>query len=1361
MTVMELRPAKAARRPDEPLRADRWRPTRAGILNVWRYYDEVFTFHQGRLLLRGANGTGKSKALELLLPYLLDASLQPTRLSTFGGSERTMHWNLMGDGYPNTTRVGYVWLEFGRSDPDGTPQYLTCGARLSATAHSKKVSPVYFTTRLRIGQPGGVRLVKDGNVPLSKAELEAALAGAGTVHESPAAYRRTIRETLLRGVTDDQYGALINALLKLRTPKLSEHLDPEHLSKLLSDALPPLDQQDLAEIAEGFEKLDRQREDLAQLDNEVDAAERLADKQRRYARRALRRAAADLISATTQLDNLAREARASRVAHEQAVAEAERVSERLDEIDRLVADAKHRIDGLTDSDAYRHGRELDKLREAERAARQAATTARNAAARRAQDAHADEEKATASRNDVAIAHGVAERSHAEARRLAVQSGLAMLFEPLAGTTPRQARLELRGIVEAREHQIAEVRAALDAHENAVAERKRTEGQLARRTTELEQRLTEVSDRSAERDAARQALREAIAGWAGGLRILPLAEQAEQLAELAGDEPALVAVVGQAATTVREGLAREEQRLTAEKSAVEDEWRRRREEQATLQVATTLEPEPPPHRTADRSRASGAPLWRLVDWQPGIDDQTQTAVEAALQAAGVLDAWLYPDGEVRVHGAGHDTYLAAALARPAPGRSLADLLVSGVDGAVPAAVVRRVLAGIGFGPTAPDHVAAVGADGTWRLGPAHGSWRKAEAAYLGATARERARQRRLAELAELISELETQIAGLAAGLAEIGARRAALAAELDGRPPHDALRDAEQQLAAADLRLGEQRRLVAEAEREQAMADAAAKDRQRALSLTASRHALPTARSSLDELASLLRTFRNTAEGWLADRDRWQAATDRADDLAQTAARSRGIASEAAQAAAEEAQRADGLAARLAAVEAAVDAPYRQILDQIGQLRQESQRLDDERRRLLPTQRELDGRIGRLATQRVVDEDKRNEATKTRDGAAARVIRLGWLGFGRDARLQTDLTELATTTAALDAARQLASELERVGYEQLQIRRAEAELSETMHDVSQHLAGHADLVMEPDEESDVQVVVATIDGQQLCPADLVQRLRAERDQVHTQLTEDERRLFDRTLTGDTRRHVADRIRQADALVREVSAQLEQVRTVSALQVRLTWQVDPDLGPVLRQARDLLLRDPATLTDAEREALYDFFRARIDEVRDAGTAGDWVQQLDEVLDYRRWHRFVVQMRVTGGEWVTVTRRQHGAKSGGEKAIVLHLPLFAAAAAHYRSAPEAPRLILLDEVFVGVDSTNRGQLMEVLAAFDLDLLLTSDTEWCTYPELDGIAIHQLLVGDDDDAVTTARFVWDGARLAPADQDAQADQEEVGFPQ
>src|SRR6266487_6120783 len=112
MTVTELpRPGTPAG-PVPAGPAPRWLPSRAGIVNVWRYYDEVFTFHEGRLLLRGPNGSGKSKALELLLPFLFDANLRASRLSTFGTGERTMHWNLMGEGTAGTTRVGYVWLEF-------------------------------------------------------------------------------------------------------------------------------------------------------------------------------------------------------------------------------------------------------------------------------------------------------------------------------------------------------------------------------------------------------------------------------------------------------------------------------------------------------------------------------------------------------------------------------------------------------------------------------------------------------------------------------------------------------------------------------------------------------------------------------------------------------------------------------------------------------------------------------------------------------------------------------------------------------------------------------------------------------------------------------------------------------------------------------------------------------------------------------------------------------------------------------------------------------------------------------------------------------------------------------------------------
>src|SRR6266508_611555 len=365
MTVTTL-PTRARDAEAQDATPGRWRPTRAGILNVWRYYEETFEFHRGRLLLRGPNGTGKSKALELLLPSLLDASLRPSRLSTFGGSERTMHWNLMSS-WDGTTRVGYVWVEFSRAGEDGRSQWFTCGARLSATANTRTVTPTYFTTDRRIGVPGGVALVNAAGRPLTRSDLAAAIGDDG-VHGSAEAHRTTVMRTLFRGFSTDKYDALLSTLLQLRIPKLSEHLDPEELSRVLSQALPPLDHQDVAEIAEGFEKLDRRKETLAQLEREVEEARLLANRQRSYARRALRAAAAELTSATPRMDDITRRARERRGARDEAVRQ---VAGLEAAIERLAGEAhavEQQILGLMESDAYEQGVQLATLRELARPA---------------------------------------------------------------------------------------------------------------------------------------------------------------------------------------------------------------------------------------------------------------------------------------------------------------------------------------------------------------------------------------------------------------------------------------------------------------------------------------------------------------------------------------------------------------------------------------------------------------------------------------------------------------------------------------------------------------------------------------------------------------------------------------------------------------------------------------------------------------------------------------------------------------------------------------------------------------------------------------------------------------------------------
>jgi hypothetical protein len=408
----------------------------------------------------------------------------------------------------------------------------------------------------------------------------------------------------------------------------------------------------------------------------------------------------------------------------------------------------------------------------------------------------------------------------------------------------------------------------------------------------------------------------------------------------------------------------------------------------------------------------------------------------------------------------------------------------------------------------------------------------------------------------------------------------------------------------------------------------------------------------------------------------------------------------------------------------------------------------QRERLRGEDSRLTKLIGTLGERHDNDKSKKDDAVIVRDGHETRFRELASGHLPADARVDLDKSTMDSKRSTLDSARRLAEMLGRVSHEMRNVRDAEANLANAVHDAQQTLASRADLSLDPDE--DVSVFTATVDGVRLGAAALLDLLRADRERTATQITAGERELFDKTLTGDTRRHLAERIRAANELVDTMNARLERVRTASRIRVRLVWQVDPQLPPGIREERDLLLRNPATLGEAEREALHRFFRERVDEARATETAAGWEQQLLQVLDYTAWHQFVVKVdRGKDEGWQPVTRRLHGALSGGEKAIVLHLPLFAAAAAHYQSTPTAPRLILLDEVFVGVDSTNRGQLLELLVGFDLDMVLTSDHEWCDYQELDGIAIHQLLTGDDgDDAVTTARFTWDGREILPDEE-------------
>lgn len=717
----------------------RWRPSRAGVLNVWRYYDEVFTFHQGRLLLRGPNGTGKSKALEVLLPFLFDASLKPNRLSTFGGSERTMHWNLMGEGATGVTRVGYVWLEF-RTDRDGATRWFTIGARLQATSRTTSVGVDFFTAHAPIGQGDHLSLVNEAGQPLAVAALKEVLAGRGEVHDTAADYRAAVRQTLFPGLSEQRYDALITALLQLRTPKLSERLDPTLLSTLLSHALPPLDRDEIAELADGFERLDRQREELIHMDERVDAARKLAARQRSYAQRVLRVRAAELISATTEMDNRSRAARETEDAYERAVQKRETAEEQLSETKTRAAEVRSRIEVLTESEEYRQGRELDRLRQQVSQAREVAQDRRATAGAARKEAGDESERAADAQEQAAVQRGAVRAAEEESWQAARAAGLGAVCTELAAvlaageaappedriipgagppdparpTGPRaedRARQLVSGAVRGRLAQIAEVRAAVDAHRAAVGARTAAE-------EAQEQARAALAEAAARRQAMASSYGEAVQAQAARLQdwarsCVELRFDAAALAELAEqatDETGVLALSEAVARPVERELTTEETTAGQRRQVLAGERARAAEEVARLEQAADLPPEPPRTRTGDRDALPGAPLWKLVAFHDTVPAWEQAAVEAALEASGLLDAWVGPHGHLLA--AGHDTFAEPGwAAQPLTGRNLTGVLRPELDAPVAAERIERLLSSIAYGDTLPTGAVAAIAAGT--------------------------------------------------------------------------------------------------------------------------------------------------------------------------------------------------------------------------------------------------------------------------------------------------------------------------------------------------------------------------------------------------------------------------------------------------------------------------------------------------------------------------------------------------------------------------------------------------------------------------------------------------------------------------
>ena len=1362
----------------EPLR-ERWQPLRLGLVELFHYDSEEFWFRDGHLLLRGNNGTGKSKVLSLTLPFLFDANLRPSRIEPDGDNGKKMAWNLLMSGYQR--RIGYTWIEFGRRMADGTHRYLTLGAGLSAATGKTQVESWFFILEgaaagedPRIGQD--IWLTSEQRVVLTRERLRDTVEaqGRGKIFENAHSYRRAVDERLFQLGTK-RYEALMDTLIQLRQPQLSKKPDEAGLSHALTEALPPLPTELLGDVAEALNQLEEDRIQLDETRQLERAVQHFEQRYRTYAGTLTRRQARELRQAQTGFDNASEDRNKASAALVTAQAdEAQAITDHEHAKRRLIA-ARERLETLQSDPA---NQDANRLSQAEKDASERQEEAKTAlrqrdSARQALSREEERSRRSNQRFEAAKQELLAARARCASEAALAGTDAALVDNPLAALA-----LALEDLAQFPIAQIAVAAALLrDAaskrresirlleQRHVAAANKQTALQTAQsaqreRQAELEESAESRAIADQEAESAGNELADAWSAHCARLVQLrfDVVEPLEQLATWV----ALPEGANPVHAVLTEAYRQAALRHAGEQLALENRAGKLKQERAELaeerdRLAAGHDAAPPPPATrmpGVRDERAGAPLWQLVDFLPHVETGERAGLEAALEASGLLDAWLSPDG-VLTHADGAPLLDNVWVQRSfVTTDSLAKVLQAVVpdDSSVTSDLVADILATVACGSNDSGEAESwIGTDGRYRLGALAGAWRKPEAVYIGHTARARARQRRLEEIATRLLAIDEEDARLVQETEDLAAARRSAEREWNEAPSDSPLHKAIQAAASAARDVLQAGKRLDAADSQCRTAESELQAARDAVERDAADLQLPSALDDLSPVSDALDRFADAHQQVTQAAREWCSAGPDHLQQQEREEEARGAVMEREEELASADERAEKAKTRYDVLQSSVGAKVESLRLQLTAAANEVKGADS-------TEGISQTKLTKASETRAVASTQAEGAERLLDErTAARAQAIQRLQHFADSSLLVsalpdfpipDQAAPWTIDPALNLARRAEQALAQVPDDDIAWGRIQRQVAEDLTELQRALSalGHQATSEPNDWGFSVHVMYQNRPER---PDTLSARLADDIAQRTELLSAKEREVLENHLQAEIAAEIQRLMRAADKQVNAINEELHKRPTSTGVRYRLQWQpltTEEGAPAGLSVARERLLNSSSDMWSTEDRRVVGVMlqeqiameRARSD-ADTAGPGGSLIDQLARALDYRRWHRFRVERQHQQGDpW----RKLSGPASSGERALGLTVPLFAAISSFYGrgGSPHAPRLMLLDEAFAGIDDAARAHCMGLIHEFDLDFVITSEREWACYAELPGVSICQLQRREGMDAVFVSRWLWDG---------------------
>ncbi|RBP00210.1 TIGR02680 family protein [Rossellomorea aquimaris] len=1358
---------------------EQWQLNRAGLVNFWYYDEETFDFKDGKLLLRGANGSGKSVTMQSFLPVLLDGRKSPDRLDPFGSKARRMEDYLLGEKgiVDRDERTGYLFMEYVKK---GTGQYMTTGIGMQAK-RGKPMKSWYFviTDNRRIGLDFPLTLTHSGEkIPMSDKELKNRIATGGEVVHSQREYMELVNRHIFGFQSTDAYEDLIKLLIQLRSPKLSKDFKPTVIYEILESALPPLTDDEIRYLSDSIDHMDQAQQELERLAMQKDSIDKVLRVYDRYNRYVLAEYAEKWQTAHQKVvkkEQTVKELQQNKADLKLGISELEEREKSLSNEQDLLEKQKDQLNRheVWSLESKKKDLEKESLRK-----KDSVTRLEEKRDRKHKDyvkkkteltsLEESEWKATSSVKELlADMNELAEECDFSAHSVN-QDDFERIKEGTYDFTVWKKE------VAAHQDVLSEAMKLLDDRTRQ-QERYRD---LERESSEKKQKVDEILQQMDHTEEwfteEQQRLESDIFTWMGKYDKLSFTdEQRQQVARSVQglyEESSFDQVKGVLLESLEEYREEIRTRTVEHRNhlkRLEGEMEDKNEQISLLKQQKMIEPERSEGTSLHRKKlieggVAAVPFYEAVEFQEGVTEEEKSRIESVLRQTGILDGLISGD-EIRPT---EDSVLV-----PEPflmTQTLADYLQPDVeaDSAVSIQRVDEVLRSIPLEESAGAFV--IHPDGSYMMGILKGhAPEEGPSKFIGRASRKRHLKERIELLMTELADLNEERDGVMLEISRLSQILKDVKEWQQSIPSDGVLRDIHQQFEQLEQERKLQQALLDQTDRQWKEVQVALSRLKQQLYEYSSRFSFELDTESVMQAIRFMKEYEGDLNNLTHVLVQLQASRQRIQDIALLL---RDIEEELDHLKGEinvEQSDWDRLLREVDSIEQQlalqgmdeIRREIRRVQDRFESVKHELKKLQrtlpeketdakrvDEKLEIVVGDMEFWAEMRDLWKQHVTDEIN-HQFVEVREDVPDADHLLSTCG---DVLTTYDKPKiLESLTKAFFEEQQMLSEFRMTNYTD------DKETPEWMKE--QHDERFEPFLKEYISLKDRRMIRFSYNGSQINPYYLADILTKTYEEQDRNLDEQDRKLYEDIMLNHIGTILRSRIKRAAKWVRQMDKIMAARDNSSGLIFSIAWKAqtaESEDEMDTAELVSLLERDSKHLHEDDLSKITRHFQSRIQKAKELITLrneGSTLHQvLKEVLDYRKWFTFVLSFkRENEGVKRELTNNAFFQFSGGEKAMAMYIPLFTAAYSRYKEARDfAPYIISLDEAFAGVDENNIRDMFEVIEQLGFNYIMNSQALWGDYDTVPSLSIADLLRPKNADFVTVMRYEWDGVHRKPVQQ-------------